>query len=106
MWYPPFCEMVNITFSGGSENQVANCAKLFRKYLEPIKNLPQRVQILGPIPAALSKINNKFRWRILIKCIESDKLNTYFADARDKISKNVNYKDITIAIDKNPNNAY
>lgn len=106
MWYPPFCEMVSITFSGASENQVANASKLFRKYLEPLKELAQKIQILGPIPAALSKINNKYRWRILIKCIDSDELNIYLVDAKNKISKNVNYKDISIAIDKNPNNAY
>ncbi len=106
MWYPPFCDMVSITFSGIYENQVANCAKLYKKYLEPAKSLPEKVQILGPIPAALSKINNKFRWRILIKCTDSDKLNVFLLDAKNKVSKNVNYKDISIAIDKNPNNAY
>ena len=106
MWYPPFCDMVSITFSGISENQVANCAKLYKKYLEPTKSLSEKVQILGPIPAALSKINNKFRWRILIKCTDSDKLNVFLSDAKNKVSKNENYKDISIAIDKNPNNAY
>ncbi len=106
MWYPPFCDMVSITFSGSAENQVANSARLYKKYLGPLADLPEKVQILGPIPATLSKINNKYRWRILIKCIDSDKLNICLMDAKNKIQKNANYKDITISIDKNPNNAY
>lgn len=106
MWYPPYCEMVSVLFSGISENQVSQAAKLYARYLEPIKSLPQRVQILGPIPAALAKINNKYRWRILIKCLEADKLNSILIDAKNSVLKNMNYKDVVIVMDKNPNNAY
>ncbi len=106
MWYPPFCEMLSVLFSGISENQVMRAARFFAKRLEAVKELPQRVQILGPIPAALSKINNKYRWRILIKCENADKLSGVLIDARNACSKNMNYKDISVVIDKNPNNAY
>ena len=93
-------------FSGANENQVSQAAKLYAKYIEQLKSLSQRTQILGPIPAALSKINNKYRWRILIKCENSDNLNSILVESRKKVQKNVNYKDISIVIDKNPNNAY
>lgn len=106
MWYPPYCEMISILFSGANENQVSQAAKLYAKYIEQLKSLSQRTQILGPIPAALSKINNKYRWRILIKCENSDNLNSILVESRKKVQKNVNYKDISIVIDKNPNNAY
>ena len=106
MWYPPYCEMISILFSGANENQVSQAAKLYAKYIEQLKSLSQRTQILGPIPAALSKINNKYRWRILIKCENSDNLNSILVESRKKVQKNMNYKDISIVIDKNPNNAY
>lgn len=106
MWYPPYCEMVSVLFSGVNENQVSQCAKLYAKHLEPMRKLSEKVQILGPIPAALSKINNKYRWRILIKCTDADKLNSILTAAKEAVSKNMNYKDISIVIDKNPNNAY
>lgn len=106
MWYPPFCEMVSILFSSASENQVMLAARFFAKNIEQVKKLPQKVQVLGPIPAAVAKINNKYRWRILIKCMDSDKLTSILADAKTICRKNANYKDVSIAIDKNPNNAY
>ena len=106
MWYPPYCEMVSILFSGTGEAQVMNGAKFFAKKIELIKDLPQKVQILGPVPAALSKINNKYRWRILIKCMDSEKLTGILLDAKKAFSNNMNYKDVSVVIDKNPNNAY
>jgi len=106
MWYPPFCEMVSILFSGISENQVSQAAKLYAKHLARIKELPQKTQVLGPIPAALSKINNKYRWRILIKCESADMLNSILTESRKIVLNNKNYKDVSIVIDKNPNNVY
>lgn len=106
MWYPPFCEMVSILFSSASENKTMLSARFFAKNIEKVKKLPQKVQVLGPIPAAVAKINNKYRWRILIKCMDSDKLTNILADAKMICHKNANYKDVSIAIDKNPNNAY
>lgn len=106
MWYPPYCEMISVLFSGNSENQVSLGAKLYAKYIEPAKALEQKIQVLGPIPAVLSKINNKYRWRILIKCESTEKLNSILLDAKKSVLKNGNYKDLSIVIDKNPNNAY
>ena len=106
MWYPPFCEMVSVLFSGPNENQVSGCAKLYAKLLHGLKDMQQKTQVLGPIPAAVSRINNKYRWKILIKCINSDRISVVIAEARDACRKNMNYRDISIVIDKNPNNAY
>ncbi len=106
MWYPPYCEMVSILFSGVGENQVMQGARYFAKNIESLKKLPQRVQILGPVPAALFKINNKYRWRVLIKCENSDKLTSILSDAKKAFGNNMNYKDVSVVIDKNPNNAY
>ena len=106
MWYPPYCEMVSILFSGADEGQVMNGARFFAKKIEGLKDLPQKVQVLGPVPAALSKINNKYRWRILIKCMDSEKLNALLLDARKAFRNNMNYKDVSVVIDKNPNNVY
>lgn len=106
MCYPPYCEMVSILFSGVSENLTANCAKLYAKHLSALKNNMQKTQVLGPIPAAVARINNKYRWRILIKCENADRISSVLSDAREACRKNMNYKDISVVIDKNPNNAY
>ena len=106
MWYPPFCEMVSVLFSAGFEKTVAQCARAFAQNIFHIKNMGQKMQILGPVPATITKIKNKYRWRILIKCENADMLTDALVSATDECYKNNNFEKVSIVIDKNPNNIY
>ncbi|MDD6736105.1 MAG: primosomal protein N' [Clostridiales bacterium] len=104
MWYPPFCEIVGVIFSGNNENITANCSKFFAKQLAGLRDQRQRVQILGPIPAYVSKIKNKYIYRMIIKCENSDRLNNILVSAKMECMKNKSYENVAVVIDKNPNN--
>ena len=101
MWYPPFSEIVSVIFSGSVEASVSKCAKFFKKNLAPLDDMKQKTQILGPIPAYVSKIKNKYIYRLLIKCENIDELTETLVLARDKCKKNANYENISVVIDKN-----
>lgn len=103
MWYPPFCQIVSVIFSGSNKQMAASCAKFFAKNLAFVLETEQKIQILGPIPAYVSKIKNKYIYRLLIKCENSDAIGKTLVSARDKCRDNANYENITIVIDKNPN---
>ncbi len=105
LWYPPYCDMILIGFSGFSLNAVSECAKDFEKALKTASVL-QNVDILGPIPSGVSKIKNKYRWQILIKCESSDRISPFLVDIKNKLNENDNYKDVSIIIDKNPVHVY
>ena len=100
MWYPPFCEMVSINFSGKNEVQTSRCAKFFAGHIAKIDG--QKTQILGPIPAYISKIKNKYIFSILIKCENADAITGLLANAEAECEKNKAYENISIVIDKNP----
>lgn len=106
MWYPPYSDIISIMFSGSSESIVPQAAKYFLKLLGKPENLGQKVQILGPVPSAVSKIKNKYRWQILIKCENDDGLNSILKKACNECAGNKNYKNISVVIDKNPNMIY
>lgn len=106
MWYPPFSEIVSIMFSGGSESLVPQAARFFLKLLGKPSEMGQRVQILGPVPAAVSKVKNKYRWQLLIKCEKSDRLNPLLKNACAECEKNKNYRTVSVIVDKNPNMVY
>lgn len=105
MWYPPECEMVSILFSGPSEALVARTARSYARQMQAEKP-GQRVQMLGPIPSAISKMKNKYRWQILIKCENADALSGLLLCAQEECRKNKNYDRVSIVIDKNPNMVY
>lgn len=104
MRYPPFCELVSVIFSSGSESAAAGCARFFAKELEGAKEEYGGIQILGPIPAYISKIKNKYIYRILIKCNSADVISDKLVTAQEHCGKNSHYKDVSVVIDKNPNN--
>lgn len=68
--YPPFCDIYEIRFTGADEQAARNGAERFAELLADFKpqlgGLPLRV--LGPAPAGVLKVNNRFRYKILLKC--------------------------------------
>lgn len=102
MWYPPFCDMISVIFTGANEKATAYAAKTFALAL-PEKE-ERKLQILGPVPAYVSKIKNKYIYRIIIKSKNGDSLDECLLNARKRINENDNFKTVTVVIDKNPNN--
>lgn len=75
--YPPFCDICVIGFSGDNEENVKISSNLFlslikEKSLNSNGKIP--IKALGPTPASILKVNNKFRYRIILKC----KANKHF----------------------------
>lgn len=104
MKYPPFSQMIVVLFSGLISGSVERCAGYFRRILGNLSEIDPQVQILGPIPASVSKINNRYRYRMIVKCSDDDAFNKLFRKAMDICRKNENYKNVSIIIDKNPTN--
>jgi primosomal protein N' (replication factor Y) len=68
--YPPFCHICMAGFSGTDERAVAFAAKRFSVLLAQQAaqkpNMPLRV--LGPAPCSIVKINDRYRYKLTIKC--------------------------------------
>ena len=103
MWYPPFCDITSVIFSSQSEILAARCGRRFAKYLAPAREKLNRLQILGPVPAYVSKVKNRYIYRLTIKCENNDELNEFLQYARDNCLEDENYSSVSIIIDKNPN---
>ena len=80
--YPPFGKLTSIRISGLRENEVIHEANAVVNYLNELKNRYDNlseVSVLGPTPAPLSRIKNRYRYHILLKGPEHNQLN-YFAN--------------------------
>ncbi|HIT85235.1 MAG TPA: primosomal protein N' [Candidatus Ornithomonoglobus intestinigallinarum] len=102
--YPPFSKIIAVLFSSGDKESVKETAKLFLTAMGDIKLLRPAVQVLGPIPSALSKIKNKYRWQLLIKCADDDALNDILRNAEETCRRA--FEGVAIVIDKDPNMLY
>ena len=69
--YPPFTRLALVRISGPDEEAVIREARRLAVLLENFRNrdhdLRARVRILGPAPAGLTRLKDRFRWQILLK---------------------------------------
>lgn len=70
--YPPFGNMVNIRFSGTKKSEVEQAAykiaDKIRRDMDKIEITSKYpLEVLGPAPAAHLRINNRYRFQILVK---------------------------------------
>ena len=65
---PPFSRHVALIVSGKDEREVAQSARLLAKVFP----LESGVEILGPAPAPLAKLRDRYRYRLLVKSAENN----------------------------------
>lgn len=106
MWYPPFSEMICIRFTDDDNDRTRRASFLFREAFGDINKISEKIAVLGPIPSGISKIKNKFRWQILMKCENADNLNSRILNAEKTVKEHPGFKQVQIQIDKNPINIY
>ena len=106
MWYPPYSQIVCVLFSAGSEALAMRAARYYMKQLGAARDWGQKAQILGPVPASISKMNNKYRYRIIIKCEDCDALGERLLNAEKACRTHEIYKSVSVVTDKNPNMMY
>lgn len=72
--YPPFTSFCMVGFVGSVDGKTKACAELFLKILrEHIGTLDHKIplRVLGPSEASVLKVAGKYRYKLIIKCIDN-----------------------------------
>ncbi len=107
MVYPPFCDLCSVCFISENEVEALNCSRAFLTSLtEKVENIykNEKIIVLGPMPPRISKVNNRFRYRIIIKCKNSKNFRKMLSELLVEYGKEKNYNSVTITADINPVN--
>lgn len=95
---PPFSDIITITLRSYSEEKVKKAAEdLTRKLCEA--RLPGCYEITGPVPNMIYKLRRQFRWNVILKVKDLDKLTRQL---RDNLKKLRPSSGIRMAVDVNP----
>ena len=99
--FPPYCDIAVVGVQSIFREQAINAINgIFGKIREMIKDeyCDVKLIILGPAPSMLAKVNNRYRYRMIIKC----KNNKRFRDMLRK-AMDINFKnDVSASVDINP----
>jgi primosomal protein N' (replication factor Y) len=78
--YPPFNHLINLIFSGKDEKQASAAAEAVGRWLgDKIGG-----EILGPAPAAISRLRGEWRYQLLIKVKEPEAMLKLIAEALEQ----------------------
>lgn len=102
--YPPYKNLLTIRIVNESRIKTIDISKMFYKSLCRITRKDSSIEIIGPNPCKIARINNKFRYNILIKVNDND-LN-YLINYVSKVRKDFinKYKDTSFIPALNPTN--
>ncbi len=98
LMYPPFARMALVRIEGGDPSGVSERASKIAALLSKVAEPGMRV--LGPAPAPIEKIKQRYRWQVLVKSRERHAL-------RAALSAIIPYRargDIAVSIDMDPVN--
>ena len=100
--YPPFCDIMLIGFNSLSEKEIIELSNRVYNYLKGKLN-GQDYIVLKPMPSPIDKIQNRYRWRIIIKGNITEETNFIINECLKKVYE-ANYKNTRVSVDVNPNN--
>ena len=75
MFYPPYSRLTSFRIQGLDLSSVTKTADMLRKRAEELRlkyEAYSGIQILGPAPAPLAKLKNKYRYQLLVKSPNAD----------------------------------
>ena len=113
--YPPFAHVATLLLRGKDEQAVIEAAHAARDQLEiwqedqghtsRMPNVKETtVEVLGPAPAPLSKIEGKFRWHLLLRSTDAKKIGRLFKRFTEELPVVIKSKAIEFVIDIDPTN--
>jgi primosomal protein N' (replication factor Y) len=107
--YPPFTRLALARLDGPFEAAVAREAQrltaALKREVERDDQLRSRVQVLGPAPAGLSRLQGRYRWQLLLKSYGRPALATALGHLR-RLFRPLPRARLNLTLDIDPNNLY
>lgn len=107
MLYPPFADICVTAFVGIDREKTREAAQYFAERLSELagseySELPMRV--IGPSPALITKLNGKYRFRIIIKFKNTVRFRELMARLLSEFGKQRQFSTVTAYSDIDPDN--
>lgn len=96
--YPPFCDIIKIEVSDFTEKTVQGVINAIYENL--LSTNGKNMQVYAPMPSPISKIKDRYRWRIIIKCKLGNNIINKINLSINSIKTTSNTR---ISVDINPN---
>ncbi|MGA7873558.1 MAG: primosomal protein N' [Candidatus Binatus sp.] len=101
LMYPPFARLAMVRIEGAEPHLVRRVAEAVAKSLA-MRSTPEGIRVLGPAPAPIERIKQRYRWQVMLKSRELKPMHAAISAMRAEIGPSAEGDDIYLAIDIDP----
>jgi len=101
--YPPFSHLARLLFTHEDEEEVKKGAEQAKEMMKDLlTGSAKDISILGPAPAPLSKIKDRYRWQLVIKASRRDLLRDLIRESLSALERGPSSLKPAVNVDINP----
>lgn len=102
--YPPYTRMGRIVVRGLTRNKVLGFVNDVKPFIKRLKRHLKEINILGPVSCPIEKLNNQYRYHIILKAKNSQLINTAMLNIREFFRNGKYHTHTNIELDVDPIN--
>ena len=102
--YPPYCDICVVGFTSLVDSEADRATKIFIALMKikiEKENINFPLRVLGPSKCTYGKINGKYRYRIIIKCKNSNEYRKFISDILMETFKLREFSNVNVFVDIN-----
>ncbi len=104
--YPPYTRLLKLLVTSTDQERTREgaleLAALCREVAREFRSAGRHVAVLGPSPAPLTKLKNRYRWHIFVKAWTSQDLQIFTETVLKESSRNPRMRRVQLSIDRDP----
>ncbi len=103
--YPPYCDICVIGFISENESAAIFASDYVLQQLKDYlydEFKGEKIITLGPMPSRVAKVNEKYRYRLIIKCRNSDRFRKLISKILINTGTDSRFSKVTVYADINP----
>ena len=99
---PPLTQVIALSASGTDERLVLDCCRRIRSLLERALRSKQGVNILGPAPYPVVRVNNRYRYKISLACTQEREMRALVSRLLMYCNTEKEFRGVSLYADMNP----
>jgi primosomal protein N' (replication factor Y) len=101
LMYPPSARLAMVRIEGAEPHLVMRLAEQVAKSLAQSAT-PEGLRVLGPAPAPIERIKQRYRWQVMVKSRELKPMRVALSAMRAEVGPSAERDDVYLAIDIDP----
>ena len=101
LMYPPSARLAMVRIEGAEPHLVMRLAEAVAKSLAQSAT-PEGLRVLGPAPAPIERIKQRYRWQVMVKSRELKPMREALATMRAEVGPGAERDDVYLAVDIDP----